>query len=115
VAAAPAAEPGPSRNHPVLATIHSRTRLNKPGSEKDTWHIEFDIGRSAIQYVVGDSLGIFPHNEPALVDAVIRAIDAPADFPIAGRTLRDVLMDGASLSPAPDLLFQLISYITGGE
>ena len=38
-----------------------------------------------------------------------------ADFPIGGRTLRDVLIDGVSLSPAPDMLFQLFSYITGGE
>src|SRR5262249_15409921 len=62
-----------------------------------------------------DSFGIFPANEPALVDAVIKAIGAPPDFPIAGRTLREVLTDGASLAPAPDMLFQLISYLTGGE
>src|SRR5262249_11050163 len=30
------------------------------------------------------------------------------------RTLRDVLTDGVSLSPAPDMLFQLYSYLTGG-
>jgi sulfite reductase (NADPH) flavoprotein alpha-component len=46
---------------------------------------------------------------------VIAAIAAPADFPIGGRTLRDVLIDAVSLSPAPDMLFQLISYLTGGE
>jgi sulfite reductase (NADPH) flavoprotein alpha-component len=28
--------------------------------------------------------------------------------------LRDVLIDGVSLSPAPDMLFQLFSYLTGG-
>jgi len=50
-----------------------------------------------------------------LVDAVIAAVDAPPNFPIGGRTLRDVLVDGVSLSPAPDMLFQLISYLTGGE
>ena len=44
-----------------------------------------------------------------------KALDAPADFPIGGRTLREVLTDGVSLSPAPDMLFQLYSYITGGE
>jgi Predicted NADH:ubiquinone oxidoreductase, subunit RnfB len=44
-----------------------------------------------------------------------RAIGAPSDFPIGGRTLRDVLIEGVSLAPAPDMLFQLISYITGGE
>src|SRR5204862_686161 len=41
--------------------------------------------------------------------------DAPPDFPIGGRTLRAVLQDSVSLGLAPDILFQLISYITGGE
>ena len=36
-------------------------------------------------------------------------------FPIGDRTLREELTDGVSLSPAPDMLFELISYITGGE
>ena len=40
----------------------------------------------------------------------LQALDAPPDFPIGGRTLREVLTDGVSLSPAPDMLFQLISY-----
>ena len=46
---------------------------------------------------------------------VIAALGAPPDFPIGGRTLRNVLTDEVSLSPAPDSLFQLFSYITGGE
>ena len=85
----------------------SRTRLNRAGSEKVTWHIEIDLAGSGLDYTVGDSFGIFPTNDPALVDAVIKALDAPADFPIGGRTLREVLTDGVSLAPAPDMLFQL--------
>src|SRR4051794_27979383 len=103
-----------TRNNPAAATFLSRTRLNKPGSEKETWHIEINLAGTAIDYTVGDSFGLFPTNDPALVDAVLRALDAPADFPIGGRTLRDVLIDGVSLSPAPDMLFQLYSYLTGG-
>jgi sulfite reductase (NADPH) flavoprotein alpha-component len=112
VADAPAA---PTRDHPAEATFMSRTRLNKPGSQKETWHIDIDIAQTGIDYAVGDSFGVFPHNEPALVDAVIAALQAPPDFPIAGRALREVLTDSASLGVAPDMLFQLISYITGGE
>jgi sulfite reductase (NADPH) flavoprotein alpha-component len=85
------------------------------GSKKETWHIEFDLAGADLNYAVGDSFGIFPANDPALVDAVIAALAAPPDFPIGGRTLRDVLSDGVSLSPAPDMLFQLMSYLTGGE
>jgi sulfite reductase (NADPH) flavoprotein alpha-component len=115
-AAAPApAAPGRSREHPVDATVVSRTLLNKPGSQKETWHVEFDLSRSGIDYVVGDSFGIMPVNDPGLVEAILKALGAPADFPIGGRTLREVLTDGVSLSPAPDMLFQLYSYVTGGE
>jgi sulfite reductase (NADPH) flavoprotein alpha-component len=126
-AAAPAAEepaapkrttvppPGHSRENPVYATFLSRRRLNRPGSEKETWHIEIDLDGSGLDYRVGDSFGIFPANETTLVDAVLQALGAPPDFPIGGRSLREELTDGVSLSPAPDMLFKLISFITGGE
>jgi sulfite reductase (NADPH) flavoprotein alpha-component len=113
--AAPVSAPGSSRNNPVEAVLLSRTRLNKPGSEKETWHIEFDIAETGVDYAVGDSFGVYVANDPALADAVIAALDAPPDFPIGGRTLREVLIDGVALGPAPDMLFQLFSYITGGE
>jgi sulfite reductase (NADPH) flavoprotein alpha-component len=113
--AAPSAPVGTSRDNPAVATFVSRTRLNKKGSAKETWHIEFDLTESQLDYAVGDSFGLFPTNDLALVDAVLKALDAPPDFPIGGRTFREVLTDGVSLAPAPDMLFQLYSYITGGE
>jgi sulfite reductase (NADPH) flavoprotein alpha-component len=111
----PVAARGYSRENPTHATFLSRRRLNKAGSEKETWHVDIDIEDTELNYNVGDSLGIFPRNDPGLVDAVIGAIHLPPDFPIADRTLRDELTDAVSLSPAPDMLFQLISYLTGGE
>jgi sulfite reductase (NADPH) flavoprotein alpha-component len=114
-AQAASAGAAPSRNRPAEISFLSRTRLNKRGSSKETWHIELDLADSGISYAVGDSLGIVPTNHPALVDAVIAAIGAPPDFPIADRSLREVLSDGSSLGLAPDMLFELISYITGGE
>ena len=86
-----------------------RAPRRKPGTSRST------SPSRGLDYTVGDAFGLFPPNDPALVDAVIRALDAPADFPIGGRTLREVLIDGVSLSPAPDMLFQLFSYLTGGE
>jgi sulfite reductase (NADPH) flavoprotein alpha-component len=121
-AAGPAAAAAPApqaakgtRDNPVTAKFLSRTKLNKAGSEKETWHIEFDLNGSGLDYTVGDSFGLFPSNDPALVSDVIAALRAPANFPIGGRTLREVLTDGVSLSPAPDMLFQLFSFITGGD
>jgi sulfite reductase (NADPH) flavoprotein alpha-component len=106
---------GRSRDTPAEAGFISRTRLNKPGSAKETWHIEFDLTPCGLDYVVGDSFDVYPHNDPALVSAVIEALGAPADFLVNGRALRDVLTDSVTLGVAPDSLFQLYSYITGGE
>src|SRR5438067_697322 len=61
------AERGRSRDNPVEAVFQSRTRLNKPGSGKETWHLEFDLKESGLDYTVGDSFGIYPTNDPALV------------------------------------------------
>jgi sulfite reductase (NADPH) flavoprotein alpha-component len=105
---------GYSRATPVEASFVARYKLNGEGSEKITNHIEIDLGASGLAYEVGDSLGVFAQNELALVDAVLAAIDAPADFPIGGRLLRDVLIEDISLGVAPDMLFQLISLLTGG-
>ena len=98
-ASAPAAEIGararllqPARPA-ARATIPSRrlssraTLLNRKGSAKETWHIEFDLTECGLDYQVGDAFGLYPHNDPALADAVLGALDAPADFPIGGRTL----------------------------
>jgi len=107
--------PGRSRDNPVAAMFLSCRRLNGETSGKSTYHVEFDLAGTGLDYTVGDSFGVFPHNDPKLVDAVLAAVGAPADFPIAGRSIREVLIEETSLSPAPDALFELISYITGGE
>jgi sulfite reductase (NADPH) flavoprotein alpha-component len=112
---APIAARGYSRDNPTCATFLSRRCLNKTGSEKETWHVDIDIKGADLDYNVGDSFGIFPRNDADLVDAVIGALLVPPDFPIADHTLREELIDAVSLSPAPDMLFQLISYLTGGE
>ena len=107
--------PGRSREAPVPVRFVSRQRLNGEGSEKITNHIEIDLTESGLDYEPGDSLGVFPENDPRLVDAVLAAIAVPPDFPIGDKTLREALIADTSLAPAPDTLFELISYLTGGE
>jgi len=106
---------GRCRENPVLATFLSRRRLNGEGSEKETWHVEFDLTDSGLDYVVGDAFGVVAQNDPRLVDAVIALLGARPDADIGGRSLRQRLLADHALGPAPDALFQLISYVTGGE
>src|SRR5438552_3143792 len=70
-AAAAPAEAGRSRDAPVMATFVSRRLLNKTGSQKETWHLDFDLAETGLDYVVGDSFGVFPKNDIGLVDQVI--------------------------------------------
>src|ERR1700704_2909138 len=114
VAPATAAEPGRSRDNPIAATFASRRLLNGSGSEKETWHIEFDLSGCGLDYVVGDSFGIFARNDLGHVDQIIALLGASHTTEVRGKTLREVLRDEVSLAPAPDTLFELISFITGG-
>ena len=75
-----AAEPG-SRDAPVEAVFRSATRLNGGKSEKDTRHVVFDIAASGLAYTPGDSFGLFPKNDPALAEAVQRALRVPPELP----------------------------------
>lgn len=120
VSAAPAEPRGThapvgSREHPVDIEFLSRRRLNRDGSEKSTNHIDLNLNGAKIEYAVGDSLGLYPSNDPALVDAITAAIGAEPDFPIVDRPLRQVLISDMSLGAVPDALYHLISYLTGGD
>lgn len=110
-----AADAGRSRDNPATATFVGRTKLNKPGSEKETWHLDFDLSAAKLDYVVGDAFGLFPKNDPALADAIVKTLGVPPGLELGGAKLRDILIEKVALSPAPDSLFQLFSYITGGE
>jgi sulfite reductase (NADPH) flavoprotein alpha-component len=111
---APAGPAGRSRENPATATFLSRRLLNGSGSAKATWHVEFDLAATTLDYVVGDAFGVFPGNDLRLVDAVIALTGARPEAEVNGKPLRDALLHDFALGPAPDTLFQLISYVTGG-
>ncbi len=114
-ASVPEGPVGRSRENPAIATFLSRRRLNGEGSEKETWHVEFDLAECGLDYIVGDAFGVVAQNDPRLVDAVLALLGARPDAVIGGKSLRDKLLADCALGPAPDALFQLLSYVTGGE
>jgi sulfite reductase (NADPH) flavoprotein alpha-component len=109
------AKPGRSRERPTTARLLSRRLLNGPGSEKETWHIDFDLSESGIDYGVGDSFGIFAKNDLGLVDQLIAMLGAAHTTSVRDRTLREVLHEDVSLGLAPDSLYELFSYVSGGK
>ena len=107
--------PGRSRDRPAQARFLSRRQLNKESSAKETWHIEFDLTPSGLDYRPGDSFGVFAKNDLGLVDQIIAMLGASHITEVRGKTLREALQSDVSLGSAPDTLFDLFSFLTGGE
>lgn len=61
-----------SRTNPFYAEVLENINLNGRGSNKETRHLELSLEGSGLVYEPGDSLGIYPTNDPALVDQLIK-------------------------------------------
>jgi sulfite reductase (NADPH) flavoprotein alpha-component len=68
-----------SRKNPFPATLLVNRKLNLQGSEKETRHYEFSLAGSGMQYEVGDSMGVFVHNNEQLVEELLRALHFNGD------------------------------------
>jgi sulfite reductase (NADPH) flavoprotein alpha-component len=63
--------PGTRRN-PVKARVTANVNMNLPPSDKETRHIELELC-APFAYELGDSIGVWPTNDPALVTDVLAA------------------------------------------
>src|SRR6266516_6393431 len=77
-ATASAAPPRYARANPFPARLVVNRRLSGPESEKDTRHFEIDLTGWGLSFEVGDSLAVYPSNDPKLVDEIIRTLGATA-------------------------------------
>ena len=68
-----------SRKNPFPARLLVNQKLNLEGSEKETRHYEFSLVDSGLQYEVGDSMGVFPQNNPQLVQELLDALHFSGD------------------------------------
>lgn len=85
------AKPG-TRKNPVLAKVLRTRRLCGHASTKETIHVELSIAGTGLHYEPGDSLGVWPSNDPVLVDEILQA--ASCD-PEAKVTLRGVVHESS--------------------
>ncbi|MBZ5213208.1 assimilatory sulfite reductase (NADPH) flavoprotein subunit [Bacillus paralicheniformis] len=60
-----------SRKNPFRAEVLENLNLNGRGSNKETRHLELSLEGSGLTYEPGDALGIFPENDPELVDMLL--------------------------------------------
>jgi sulfite reductase (NADPH) flavoprotein alpha-component len=93
-ALAPAVEPGPSIGQviavdfgattepnlgPVDAEVIAHIDLNSSRSDKETIHLELAFDGKAPAYNPGDSLDLYPHNDPAYVEQLLAAAGLASD------------------------------------
>ncbi|PWV99775.1 sulfite reductase (NADPH) flavoprotein alpha-component [Paenibacillus cellulosilyticus] len=99
-AAAPTAavESEYTRANPFMAEVLDNLNLNGRGSDRETRHLELSLEGSGLTYAPGDAVGVYPQNDPALVDDIIAELKFNADEAVvtgkAGETssLRSALL-----------------------
>src|ERR1700704_2016064 len=90
--------PGPpyTRTNPFPAKMAVNRSLCGEGSEKDTRHFELGLEGWGLNYEVGDSMTVWPTNDPALADEIIKRLGAKGDelakSPARETTLREALL-----------------------
>src|SRR5436190_18433650 len=98
-----------TRANPFPGKLVVNRRMSGPESEKDTRHFEIDLTGWGLSFEVGDSMAVYPTNDPVLVEAIIHLLGANGDEPVpAAKTqkgLRDALLRDHSITPpTPKLL-----------
>ncbi len=69
--ASAAAESEFTRTNPFMAEVLDNLNLNGRGSDRETRHIELSLEGSGLTYAPGDAVGVYPQNDPELVEEII--------------------------------------------
>lgn len=110
-----------SRKNPFPAHLTVNRLLTGPGAAKETRHFEISLKDSGLHYEVGDSLGVFATNDPALADEIISTLDLTGDEEVAGAdgtptTLRNALIkDYIITTPSKEIIKALAAQTTAVE
>ncbi len=80
-----------SRTNPFKAEVLENINLNGRGSNKETRHLEISLEGSGFTFEPGDSLGIFPENDPELVKLLIEVMKWNPDEMVMVNKQKDVL------------------------
>jgi len=102
-----------TRANPFPGKMTVNRSLCGEGSEKDTRHFEIDLTGWGLSYEVGDSLTIWPTNDPALVDQVLKAVGANGDEQVKGpkgeTTVREALFRDCRITQTTPKFLKMIA------
>lgn len=119
--AQPAPEAGPvgfSKKQPFPARLLVNRRLSGAGSAKEVRHFEIALTGSGLSYEAGDALGVFPANDPALVEEVLRALGCDGEEAVPGKdgqpvSLRLALRSHFEITRIPQPLLAAVAERSG--
>jgi sulfite reductase (NADPH) flavoprotein alpha-component len=102
-----------TRQNPFPGKMIVNRRLSAPDSEKDTRHFEVDLTNWGLNFEPGDSVAVYPTNDPNLVNEILRALGAIGDEQVtSGKTqkpLREALLKDFSITqPTPKFLKAIV-------
>jgi len=83
-------ESGYTKKNPYEAEILASYNLNAEESQRVTTHVEISLKDSGITYEAGDALGVYPINDEALGDAVIKILDFDASATVGQKGVKEV-------------------------
>ncbi|PRP51691.1 sulfite reductase [NADPH] flavoprotein alpha-component [Bacillus halotolerans] len=126
VAPAPAAAPQTgesaySRTNPFRAEVLENLNLNGRGSNKETRHVELSLEGSGLAYEPGDSLGVYPENDPELVDLLLQEMNwDPEEIVTLNkqgdvRPLKEALISHYEITVLTKPLLEQVAHLTGSE
>ncbi|MED4205024.1 assimilatory sulfite reductase (NADPH) flavoprotein subunit [Neobacillus mesonae] len=106
-----------SRTNPFQAEILENINLNGRGSNKETRHLEISLEGSGLTFEPGDSLGIYPENDPALVELVLHELKWDPDEPVTVKTgdvrpLKDALQSYYEITVLTKPLLEKVSKLS---
>ena len=108
------AKPPYSRTRPFPGKLLVNRRISSEDSGKETRHFEISIAGSGFNYEPGDSMAVYPSNDPQLVEEIIQALGASGNETVpATKTesapFRDALLRNYSITtPTPKFLKAIV-------
>jgi sulfite reductase (NADPH) flavoprotein alpha-component len=102
-----------TRANPFPSRVLVNHSLCGEGSEKDTRHFELDLKGWGLNYDVGDSMTVWPTNDPALADEILTRIGTKGDEvvkgPVGEKSLREVLLCDCRITQTTPKFLQAIA------
>ena len=110
-----------SRTNPFKAEVLENLNLNGRGSNKETRHLELSLEGSGLSFKPGDSLGIYPENDPALVELLLEHLNWSPDQTVTInkqgdiRSLKEALVSYYEITVLTKPLLQKVADLSNQE